>query len=152
MAVGPSLRDATRVAGANCAIWGDIYVANADALAAALERFRAALGAASELLKSRDRGALVDWNEGARERREQLLDTGLLGGATQELRVAVPNRPGVVAEIALALGRASVNIVDLALAPSPDNSQGEVRSGSRATRGPRRGGPHRRARLPVVSA
>ena len=41
-----------------------------------------------------------------------------------ELRASVPNRPGVIAEIALALGRAAVNIADMALAPSEDNSQG----------------------------
>ena len=38
----------------------------------------------------------------------------------------VPNRPGVIADIALALGRAGVNIVDLALSPSEDNRQGVV--------------------------
>ncbi|HUA12304.1 MAG TPA: prephenate dehydrogenase/arogenate dehydrogenase family protein [Solirubrobacteraceae bacterium] len=127
VAAGPSLRDATRVAGANSAIWGDIYVANADAITAALTRFQAALQNAAELLGAHDRDAVVAWNEDAREDRERLLGTDLLGGATKELRVAVPNRPGVVAEIALALGRAAVNIVDLALAPSPDNSQGVVR-------------------------
>jgi prephenate dehydrogenase len=36
-----------------------------------------------------------------------------------ELRVQVPNRPGIVAEIALALGRASIDIVDMALYPAP---------------------------------
>ncbi len=43
-----------------------------------------------------------------------------------ELRASVPNRPGVVAEIALALGRAGVNIVDMALSPSPDLGQGRI--------------------------
>jgi prephenate dehydrogenase len=43
-----------------------------------------------------------------------------------ELRVSVPNRPGVIAQIALALGGAGVNIRDLALAPSQDNRQGVV--------------------------
>ena len=38
----------------------------------------------------------------------------------------MPNRPGVIAEIALALGRAGVNIVDMALSPSADNSQGVI--------------------------
>ena len=37
-----------------------------------------------------------------------------------ELRVPVPNRPGIVAQIALALGEAGVNIVDMALYPAPD--------------------------------
>jgi prephenate dehydrogenase len=43
-----------------------------------------------------------------------------------ELRVSVPNRPGVIADIALVLGRAGVNIVDMALSPSEDNRQGVV--------------------------
>ena len=38
----------------------------------------------------------------------------------------MPNRPGVIAEIALALGRAGVNISDMALSPSEDKSQGVV--------------------------
>ena len=36
-ATGPSFRDVTRVAGANSAIWGGIYRANADALVAAID-------------------------------------------------------------------------------------------------------------------
>ena len=43
-----------------------------------------------------------------------------------ELRVSVPNRPGVVAEVALALGRASVNIADMALYPAADNTTGSI--------------------------
>jgi prephenate dehydrogenase len=58
--------------------------------------------------------------------RERLHGAGLLGGPVHEVRVSVPNRPGVIAEIALALGRAGVNIADMALSPSPDNSQGVV--------------------------
>ena len=42
------------------------------------------------------------------------------------MRVVVPNRPGVVADLALALGRAGINIHDMSLSPSPDNRAGEV--------------------------
>ncbi len=35
--VGPSFRDATRVAGSNPAIWGDIFAANGEAVAAAID-------------------------------------------------------------------------------------------------------------------
>ena len=38
----------------------------------------------------------------------------------------MPNRPGVIAEIALALGGAGVNILDMVLSPSQDNRQGVV--------------------------
>jgi len=124
-AIGPSLRDATRVAGSNSAIWGDIYVANSAAIVAALGRLESALAQARELIAGENREAIIDWNDAARDRRAELLDTAI-GGATQELRVSVPNRPGVVAEIALALGSAGVNIVDMVLSPSLDGSQGTV--------------------------
>jgi prephenate dehydrogenase len=77
-------------------------------------------------LASGDAAAVSAWNERARAARESLLGAALVGGPVQELRVSVPNRPGVIAEIALALGRAGVNIVDLALSPSQDNRQGVV--------------------------
>lgn len=125
-AVGPSFRDATRVAGANSAIWTDIYLSNRDALIAGIEDFTRRLHDVSGKLAAGDRAAVTAWNEDARGDREALLGVGLAGGAASELRVSVPNRPGVIAEIALALGRAGVNIVDLVLSPSEDNSQGVV--------------------------
>ncbi|HTA12045.1 MAG TPA: prephenate dehydrogenase/arogenate dehydrogenase family protein [Solirubrobacteraceae bacterium] len=129
-AVGPSFRDATRVAGANSAIWTDIYMANSDALIAAVQELEQRLAEVRTWLAARDAGAIRAWNEQAREQRDALLGAGLSGGAEgqsmHELRASVPNRPGVIAEIALALGRAGVNILDLVLSPSPDNSQGVV--------------------------
>jgi prephenate dehydrogenase len=125
-ATGPSFRDATRVAGANSAIWTDIYMSNRDALSAAIDELAAQLALVRGWLAAGDADALRDWNERARERREALLGAGLVGGAVHELRVSVPNRPGVVAEIALELGRAGVNIADMALSPSQDNRQGVV--------------------------
>ena len=56
--------------------------------------------------------------------RELLLAVG--EDRTQELRVSVPNRPGVVADLALALGRAGINIADMSLAPSADAATGVV--------------------------
>jgi prephenate dehydrogenase len=66
------------------------------------------------------------WNDRARTDRRRLLEAELAGGAVHELRVTVPNRPGVVAELALALGRGGVNIVDMALAPAADNRSGAI--------------------------
>ena len=73
-----------------------------------------------------DADAVTSWNERARANRDALLGAELAGGRVHELRASVPNRPGVIAEIALALGRAGVNIVDMALSPSEDNRQGVV--------------------------
>ena len=75
-----------------------------------------------------DAPALTAWNERARAEREALLGAGPRGRARAELRASVPNRPGVIAEIALALGRDGVNIVDMALSPSAGQPPGRRRA------------------------
>jgi len=125
-AIGPSFRDAIRVAGANSAIWADIYTSNADALLSALDELGARLEAVRGMLAAGDAQALREWTDLARAERDALLGEAIDGGSVHELRVQVPNRPGVIAEIALALGEAGVNIGDLTLSPSRDNSRGVV--------------------------
>ena len=124
--VGPSFRDATRVAGANPAIWGDIFAGNRDAVAAEIDGVVARLTEAAELLRSGDRDAVGAWHEQAGTRRRDLIETEIAGGPLHELRVLVPNRPGIVAELALELGRAGVNIEDMALYPAADMTSGAV--------------------------
>ncbi len=70
---GPSFRDATRVAGANTAVWRDIYLANREALGAALEEALRRLEEVRAALQAGDAQALVEWNERARVDRETLL-------------------------------------------------------------------------------
>jgi len=125
-AVGPSFRAATRVAGANSAIWTDIYMSNREALIAGIDEFVERMADVRAALRTADAAALTAWNERARADREALLGVGPRGGPVHELRVSVPNRPGVIAEIALSLGRAGVNILDMALSPAEDNQQGVV--------------------------
>jgi len=125
-AVGPSFRDATRVAGANTRIWTDIYLSNRDAIVEGIDELLDRLQEVRSWLADADADALGEWNRRARTEREQLLGAGLVGGPVQELRASVPNRPGVIAEIALALGRDGVNIADMALSPSEDNRQGVI--------------------------
>ncbi len=72
-AVGPSLRDMIRVAGANTAIWTDIYLANRDALIDAIEQAVGGLEGVRAALTHADAGALAAWNERARAARTQLL-------------------------------------------------------------------------------
>jgi prephenate dehydrogenase len=124
--VGRSFRDTTRVAGANPAIWGDIFAANSDAVAEEVEAVIDRLREAAALLHQGDPERLEAWQQGARDDRRGLLDRAGPGGELFELRLAVENRPGVVAEIALALGRAAVNIEDMSLAPSSDRRTGAI--------------------------
>lgn len=123
---GPSLRDATRVAGANPAIWGDIYSSNREALAEAIDTARERLGAAAELVRSGDAEALAAWQREVAGRRDALLRDAGAAGPLRRVQVLVPNRPGTVAELALSLGRAGVNIEDMALHPAQDMASGAV--------------------------
>jgi prephenate dehydrogenase len=124
--VGPSFRDATRVAGANSGIWTDIYMQNAAAIADEVDATVERLHAVAEALRRADAAAVRDWNDRARDDRRRLLEADIAGGPVHELRVTVDNRPGVVAELAVALGRGGVNIVDMRLAPAPDNLTGAI--------------------------
>jgi prephenate dehydrogenase len=121
--VGPSFRDMTRVAGANTEMWADIYRANHAAIVEEIRGFRRELERVEDWLAS---GEVAGWNDRAREDRRALLESDAAGGPVHELRLTVPNRPGIVARVALALGKAGVNIVDMALAPAADMRSGAM--------------------------
>jgi prephenate dehydrogenase len=125
-ATGPSFRDATRVAGASSAIWTDIYLSNRDALCAQIDDTIERLRGVRNALSLGDAARVTAWNDAAAEDRRRLLEAQLAGGAVYELRASVPNRPGVIAQLALELGRAGVNITDMALYPTADMSEGVV--------------------------
>ena len=125
-ATGPSFRDATRVAGAPSAIWTDIYLSNRDALTVEIDETLRRLAAIRDSLAAGDRDAVAAWNDAAAEDRRRLLEGQLAGGPLYELRASVPNRPGVIAQLALELGAAGVNITDMALYPAADMSEGVV--------------------------
>ena len=121
--VGPSFRDMTRVAGANTAMWSDIYRSNRAAIVDEIRGFRRGL---DEVERRLEAGEVEDWNDRARDDRRTLLEAGAAEGPVHELRLTVPNRPGIVAQVALELGRAGVNILDMALAPASDMRTGAM--------------------------
>jgi prephenate dehydrogenase len=121
--VGPSFRDATRVAGANTAMWSDIYLSNRAAIIEEIRQFSRALDDVATRLAN---GDVASWNDVAREHRRALLEADVGAGPVHELKLTVPNRPGIVAQVALALGREGVNIADMALAPAADMRSGAM--------------------------
>jgi prephenate dehydrogenase len=124
--VGPSFRDTTRVAGSNPELWAGIFTSNREAVAAAIQSAARRLQEAAELIGAGDREAIASWHAAAGEDRRRLLEAGHPAGPLRELRVLLANRPGTIAELALALGAAGVNIEDMALHPSPEMSSGAV--------------------------
>jgi prephenate dehydrogenase len=113
---GGSLRDMTRVAGANPRIWVDIFLDNAEALSAALAEHRRRIEQLEAALAAGDAGFLARWiAEAAGNRRRMLVGAYDEPGDLQRLRVHVPDRPGVLAGITQALGAERINIEDFEL-------------------------------------
>ncbi len=125
-ALAPSLRDATRVAGANPSIWGEIFSTNHAAVVDAIDTAIDGLTQARDVIATADPQRITKWQAAVAAERARLSGTETEAGATHELRVLVPNRPGIVAELALALGKAGVNITDMSLDPAPDMSSGAI--------------------------
>ena len=115
-AAGGSLRDMTRVAGANPRIWVDIFLDNADELARALGEHRRRVEELERALGDADAGFLARWIGEASQNRRTLLDQAYPdAGAIHRLRIHVPDRPGVLSGITQALGAEKINIEDFEL-------------------------------------
>jgi prephenate dehydrogenase len=115
-AAGGSLRDMTRVAGANPRIWVDIFVENAGPLRESLAEHRRRIEQLEAALEAGDAGFVARWiGEAAGNRRRMLADAFANPGELQQLRVHVPDRPGVLAAITQALGAERINIEDFEL-------------------------------------
>ena len=112
-----ALREMTRVAGANPAIWADIFLENGDVLADALRAHAAAAGDVVQALDARDRDYLEQWIERSASSRTRMLEHAYQTDAKQlhRIRVRVPDKPGVLARITQTLGAAGINIEDFEL-------------------------------------
>jgi prephenate dehydrogenase len=115
-AAGGSLRDMTRVAGSNPRIWVDIFLENSGPVRESLADHRRRVEQLEQALDSGDAGFLARWiGEAAGNRRRMLGDAYPDAGELHQLRVHVPDRPGVLAGITQALGAERINIEDFEL-------------------------------------
>jgi prephenate dehydrogenase len=116
LSAGGSLRDMTRVAGANPRIWVDIFLDNAEAVRVSLGEHRRRIEKLEEALAAGDAGFLARWIGEAAANRRRLLEVAYPDpGALHRLRVHVPDRPGVLAAITQGLGAERINIEDFEL-------------------------------------
>ena len=114
---GASLREMTRVAGANPAVWADIFVENGDLIADALVAHRDALGDVERALRDRNRTFFESWIEGIAQSRSRMLGYAYRTDAQRlnRIRIRIPDQPGHLARITQTLGAAAINIEDFEL-------------------------------------
>jgi prephenate dehydrogenase len=111
---GPGFRDTTRIAASDPALWLDVLAGNRPAVLAALEAFGTRLGEVTAAVRGGDDDALSALLGRASAARRRLVPKAL-DAPTVDLVVPLRDRPGEIARIAAAVGRAGVNIEDLGL-------------------------------------
>jgi prephenate dehydrogenase len=117
-------RDMTRIAAGHPGIWPDICVENRDAIVAALEELEATLRKVRDVVAAGDRESLLDVLEQARAARTNLPSRVAAMAEMAEVRVPVPDRTGVLAEVTTLASELGVNIADFEIAHSSEGQAG----------------------------
>jgi prephenate dehydrogenase len=117
-------RDMTRIAAGHPGIWPDICAENRTAIVEVLDRLGDALGDMRDLVAKGDRDGLLDVLERARAARVNLPSRLARPDDLAEVRVPVPDRPGVLADVTTLATDLDVNILDLEIAHSGEGQQG----------------------------
>jgi len=117
-------RDMTRIASGHPGIWPDICAENRDAIVSSLLELEAALANVRSMVERGDRDALLSTLERARAARVNLPARVAAIADMAEVRVPVPDRPGVIAEITTLASELGVNIADFETAHSSEGDAG----------------------------
>ena len=117
-------RDMTRVAAGDPTIWPDVCVENAEAILEGLD----ALGQQLETLRSAvaigDRRALHAALSSASVARRALPGRSVDPEQLSEVRIPVPDRPGVLAEVTATASDLGLSVVDVEIAHSVEGGRG----------------------------
>lgn len=119
-------RDMTRIAAGHPGIWPDICAENRDAIVEVLDGLVAALSEIRDVVARSDRPALLEILERSRAARLNLPSRAVRPEVLAEVRVPVPDRTGVLAEVVTMAGHLDVNIADVEIAHSAEGDQGVV--------------------------
>ena len=117
-------RDMTRISAGDPAIWPDILFENEEAVLAGLAKLQKRISEITDTLRRKDRGSLLESLSVAAEARRKLPGSVALSANLVEVRIPVPDRPGVLAEITTLASELQFNIFDIEIAHSVEGSPG----------------------------
>jgi len=117
-------RDRTRIASGHPGIWPDICAENRTAIVEVLDGLLASLREVRTIVAEDDRDGLLSVLEQARTARANLPARVTSAADLSEVRIPVPDRAGVLAEVTTLAGTLDVNIADLEIAHSSEGEQG----------------------------
>jgi len=117
-------RDMTRIAAGQPTIWPDVCADNAGAIVAAFDTLLEDLSAMRDRVAAGDRAGLLGDLEHAAVARRSLPARVVRPEHLAELRVPVPDRPGVLADVTTRAGDLGIDIVDIEIAHSAEGDRG----------------------------
>lgn len=117
-------RDMTRIAAGSPAIWPDICAENQGAIVEMIDQLTGELGRLRDLVAGGDRAGLLGALERSQQARRNLPSRIAQPSAMAEVRVPVPDRGGVIAEVATLAAALDVNIADFEIAHSSEGDRG----------------------------
>ncbi len=119
-------RDLTRLAASNPHLWGDILLANREAVARAIDLYIGRLSRLRDDMLAEDASSVEQAFAAAKDARLTLAAKPQVRSGVAVLQVPVPDRPGVLAEVTATMSEAGVNIEDLQIVHSPEGGRGTV--------------------------
>jgi prephenate dehydrogenase len=117
-------RDMTRIAAGHPGIWPDICAENREAIVEVLNRLIAGLTDMRDVVDAADGKSLLAALEQARVARVNLPGRGERPEDLIEVRIPVPDRPGVIADVATLAAELDVNLFDVEIAHSAEGVAG----------------------------
>ena len=117
-------RDMTRVAAGDPSIWPDLCVENASAILETLDALETQLSTLREAIAAKDRSAISRALVSASAARQALPGRAADPDQLCEVRIPVPDRPGVLAEVTAAASELGVSVVDVEIAHSVEGGRG----------------------------
>ena len=117
-------RDMTRVAAGHPGIWPDICAENATAIVASLDALLTELVVMRDRVAAQDRNGILTSLQRASAARRSLPARAVRPDHLAELRIRVPDRDGVIAEITSLAANAGIGIYDIEIAHSAEGDLG----------------------------
>jgi prephenate dehydrogenase len=117
-------RDMTRIAAGHPGIWPDICAENRSAIVEMLDRLIGGLSEMRDIVDKADRDALLNVLQRAHVARRNLPARITHPEELCEIRVSVPDRAGVLADVTTLAAELDVSIADLEIAHSSEGDRG----------------------------
>jgi prephenate dehydrogenase len=117
-------RDMTRIAAGTPTIWPDICDENRSAIVEVIDRLTGELDRLRSLVADGRRDELLASLEHAQQARRNLPGRVVHPDELAEVRIPVPDRDGVIAEVATLASELTINIADIEVAHSTEGDRG----------------------------